>query len=340
MPDRGGGFSPNKGWGFIPNRGGVSIPIRGWGSIRNQLTILDGAIISKVSFHPSNKIIVFSLNNKHKGKIFQVNIDGSSPAFIDTGSKYNYDPVFSPDGKTILFSSSSDFDELDICLLKLDTHEKYCLTSDHNHDFNPIFSPDGKQIYFLRARWFGKYSPVGYPSWHDADIYSINIDGTSLKRITWGNYYRISDLSIHPDGNALLARVWIYSEQSIRKFTIDGNNIKGKPICPKLKDSSKAIDCDLLYNPQFSPDGKSILFTWKGKKFFGEPTRQLYIMNQITNEAQKITKMGHTVWDPAFSVDGTQIVFNTWQIKNFVREGALWIINNDGRDLHTIDIKE
>ena len=62
-------------------------------------------------------------------------------------------------------------------------------------------------------------------------------------------------------------------------------------------------------------------------------------MNQITNEAKKITKMGHTVWDPAYSFDGTQIVFNTWRTKGFLKVFSLWIINDDGSDLHTINIK-
>lgn len=318
----------------------VYLQARDSGQIPYKATIIDNADIGKISFHPSNKSIIFSLSRRNESKIMLLNIDGSNPSFIDTGLKYNYDPVFSADGETILFASSSDVNGLDICLLDLKSYEKHCFSSENLHDYNPIFSPDGKKIYFLRSTWFGNYSPVGRPAWHGTDIYSINIDGTSLKRITWGNYYGMADLSIHPDGKTFLARLWIYGEPSIRKYTLDGIYIEQEPICPKLNGSSKEINCDRLYSPQLSPDGRFIIFTWERNKFFGSRYRQMYIMDQNINEAQKMTRMDRDVLKPAFSLDGTLIVFNTWRLQKGMVQNALWILNYDGSDLHTINIKE
>lgn len=71
-----------------------------------------------------------------------------SPAVkIDTdGPAHN--PVLSPDGTTMLFSSDN---HTGLKSLKLSTGEITVLDESHGAGFNPVFSTDGKQVYYRTA---------------------------------------------------------------------------------------------------------------------------------------------------------------------------------------------
>jgi Tol biopolymer transport system component len=257
---------------------------------------------------------------------------------------YDTDPRYSPDGKTILFSSVSDGKQADICLMKSDGFDKVCLTAGPDHDFNPIFSPDGARIYFVRAKFFGNYSPIARPSWHKNDVYSINVDGTGLTQVTHKGFYRLVNLSIHPDGKKLLARVTAEDKaHSMWIISLEDTN-KLEPLEPVLDEyrttgfflKMTSIQYDHLFNPMFSPDGKSLLFTWH---YPSTPYSQIFIMDLETRKAKRITSLEKLmIWgDPSFSHDGKLVVFSTLKSDALLRYiPALWIVNKDGSGLRMV----
>jgi TolB protein len=220
-----------------------------------------------------------------------------------------------------------------------DGSERRCLTNSPGCDYNAIFSPDGKKIYFLRAASYGKYSPIAMPNWHDIDIYSINIDGSDLKRLTSNHYYGIGNLSIHPDGNTLMARIVAYKGKYSAWMIPVNSPADAMPVQPNLdeyKTLFKSIDYNDILDPLYSPDGTSLLFTWAG---------HIYVMDLKTNKAQRVTKSDRVIYYyPRFSMDGKHIIFSAtiyidpgffspWR-----EEPALWIINKDGTGLEYINI--
>ena len=312
--------------------------------------ILTGKEFGPAMFSPDGNEIIFSLGTKQtvfsdpaeqSSRIYRARIDGPGLIALTKDEGIDASPVYSPDGKKILFASRSGH-QSHICIMKSDGSERNCLTNSPGCDYNAIFSPDGKKIYFLRAAWYGKYSPIAQPNWHDIDIYSINIDGSDLKRITSNRYYGIGNMSIHPDGDTLMARIIARnSEFSVWMIPVSSPS-NTTPVQPDLAAyrtsffKSASIDYNGLSDPLYSPDGTSLLFTW---------ARNIYVMDLKTNKAQRVTNTERVLYYyPRFSKDGQRIVFSAtisidpgffspWR-----EESSLWIINKDGTGLEYIDI--
>jgi len=212
------------------------------------------------------------------------------------------------------------------------------LTTGPETDFDPVFSPDGTKVFFVRAGWFGHYSPIASSTWHEMDIFSVNIDGTDLKQITFDKYYQIRKISVHPDGTTILAELF-EPPYSLWIIPISSPADK-KPVEPGL-DAYKTrvpllnlIPTNYLelVAPSFSPDGKSLMFT-------RERDRQIYIMDIENGEARRITNMAEGVYDPVFSDDGSKVLFVSWRSIIGFKESAIWVMNIDGTDLHTVNAR-
>jgi len=83
----------------------------------------------------------------------------------------NREPVFSPDGTKIAFTSFRD-GNYDIYLMDADGNNVQQLTTDSATDQLPSFSPDGNTIAFVSARDL------------NLEIYTMGIDGSHQTRIT------------------------------------------------------------------------------------------------------------------------------------------------------------
>ena len=312
-------------------------------------TFLTDKDVGVAVLSPDNQTVVFSLDSV----LYKVNLEGTEPVALDNGSHRNFDPAFSPDGSKIVFCHSEN--QGDICVINLDGSGRVCLTSGMEHDFEPVYTPDGSKIYFLRAKVFRNYSPIARPAWHDVDIYSINADGSGLKRITNNEYCGLSDLSINPEGDTLMVKGCVVNEEMSSIWMIPINDPTNlKTIKPDLSQYLKnrillgpeQLDYRYLRNPRLSPDGTHVLFVWPNH-------RGVYLMDLKTNNIDEIwtwkddeKQIG--AMHPRFSEDGRQVIFSTlktcmncdmkipWRIR---KDPELWIINADGTDLRSVEIK-
>jgi len=225
--------------------------------------------------------------------------------------------------------------------MKSDGSNKVYLTTGPEQDFNPIFSHDGSKVYFIRAITYDKNRPMAVSSWQEQDIYSVNIDGTGLTRITRMQFSGIADLSIGPDGKRLLARLTNSVQPSIWIIPLDNPEsmepVQLQPVLDKCESNSFWYSVPYWCNstdlrkPTFSPDGRSLLYV--ARNDLGE---NMFVMDLETRKARNITdwKYSPQVIDPSFSHDGSKIVFSTLYT---ISGPGLWIINTDGFNLQTID---
>jgi Tol biopolymer transport system component len=191
------------------------------------------------SFSPDSKKVAMMTNRYLSGghEIATMNLDGTGVTRITNNTNIDdATPMFSPDGKKILFTSKRN-NNTDIYIVNADGTGETRLTTDPKSDESPMFSPDGKKIVFTSFR--NTYN----------EIYTMNIDGTNQTRLTnanEGNYNPI----FSPDGKKILfVRAYYLFTRDICIMDADGSNFK------RLTNNSTEDT-----RPTFSPDGQSILF--------------------------------------------------------------------------------
>jgi Tol biopolymer transport system component len=300
-------------------------------------TFLSNKTLGPAALSPDGNEIVFSAEDKggKTSQIYRASIDGKDLVALTTNPAYNYGPVFSPDGTQILFSSMSDGKQGDLYLMKPDGSKKQALTSGSDHDYSAIFSHNGNTIFFVRARRFGRGSTIAPKSWHDMDIFSVQRDGTDLKRITFLNSHRIGYLSISPDDRTLGATIRSLHNPSIWMIPIENPDNRWA-VRPDLK-AHRKVSYDELHSSEISPDGKDLLFLWGHN-----PTDRFFITNLATNQTQTLRFKEKQIHHPRFSMDGTQIIFNATYHSGFFKtheESNFYLVRRNGTGLDPIDFR-
>ena len=181
-------------YAFIQSRGNLNLKlvIR---DVKNAKTaVFDPgggfASLRRPCFAPDGSRIFVNLPSNNGSEIVSVNRLGEDKRTITQGG-LNKDPSVSPDGKSIVFTSSRD-GEFDLYLMDIDGGNVKRILKSPGLEARPTWSPDGKRIAFTSNR-DGNY-----------EIYVCDKDGSNLKRIT-DHPERDDYAAWHPDGKRIVA---------------------------------------------------------------------------------------------------------------------------------------
>ncbi|MFN7622691.1 MAG: hypothetical protein ACK5RS_06035, partial [Acidobacteriota bacterium] len=209
---------------------------------------------------------------------------------MSTISGFKTDPIFSPDGQQIAFSSGQSGSSLDIFITSINAgsaRQPIQLTNNPLPEHNPVWSPDGQKIAYLRG---GKFDQAKT----DLMIASATGGGEKLIAKVWGG------LDWSPDGRylAVIEEDSPDTPSSVYLISSDGTE--------RMR-LTEPVPGEWRYDstPRFSPDGQSIAFIrWRGD-FDGD----IWVVDLRTRKQRQITSDRMVIADLRWSADGKEILF-------------------------------
>jgi TolB protein len=229
--------------------------------------------------------------------------DGSRKRRITHNPATDIDPVFSPDGREIAFTSKRR-GGYDIYVMRANGTHIRRLTRDRrvpegrrsNYDGQPAFSPNGKRIVFVSDR-------KGYPN-----IYLMNADGSRQHRLTRGLGFPGSP-SFSPDSHRITFASSPRLLSQIFTMRTDGSHKRQLTRGPGF-----------TYDPAFSPTAPRIAFARDDERAAGN----IWVMRADGSNQHAVTANPQNETLPAFSPGGEAIAF--------VKGSDIYTINVDGSE--------
>jgi TolB protein len=145
-------------------------------SAMRKLLVLGAAVFGLSAGTADHQKIVFARVFPNAGQVgvFIARADGSDEHPLLSGSNIDYDPVWSPDGASIVFTSDRE-GSADLFRVKPDGAGLERLTDSPAYDDQAAFSPDSKQLVFVTTRGDGT-----------ADLWTLDLASRKAKALTSG----------------------------------------------------------------------------------------------------------------------------------------------------------
>ncbi|MEZ5306065.1 MAG: hypothetical protein R2684_02850 [Pyrinomonadaceae bacterium] len=194
-------------------------------------------------------------------EVFRANPDGSGVKNLTNSPGYDAEATVSPDGKTIVFTSTRDGD-LDIYTMDRNGKHVKRLTTALGYDGGPFFSPDGKKIVYRSyhpktdaeiARYKDRLAndliePNNFEIWVMDKDGSNKVKLTDFGAASFAPYF-------HPSGKKIIfSSNHLADDPRKRNFDLLMIDVDGKNL-------ERVTTYDSFDGfPMFSPDGKKLVF--------------------------------------------------------------------------------
>jgi Tol biopolymer transport system component/DNA-binding winged helix-turn-helix (wHTH) protein len=219
------------------------------------------------------------------------------------GSVGDLFPAYSPSSQTLAFVRSVSIAAADIYLLPPGAAQPQRLTFDNTSIRGLSWTSDGREIVFASRRGGSNYG-----------LWKISIADGVFERLT-ANERDVYSPTISHQGNRL-SYTQSMSDANVWQFDL----AKNKPQDQQLR---QLIASTLEENgPQYSPDGKRIVFASRRSGSF-----EIWICDVDGRNGRQLTNIGGALTGtPRWSPDSRQIVFDSW----LGGTAAIYVINADG----------
>jgi len=260
----------------------------------------------------------------------------------------NAEAYFSYDGAKIIFQSTRPPYQCDqIFSMNVDGSDVKLLNSGKGRTTCGFFFPDGKRIIYASTHLASESCPLapdrsqGYvwPVYPSYEIFSANVDGSGLKRLTKNPGYD-AEGTIAPDGKRIVFTSMRSGDLDIYTMNADGSDAK------RLT-TEKGYDG----GPFFSWDGKTIAYRAYHPKTKDEmkeyetllkqnlikPTRaEIFTMKADGSNKRRITDNGAANWAPFLHPNNRQIIFSSNLHDPERRSFSLYVISVDGTGMERV----
>lgn len=207
-------------------------------------------------------------------------------------------PRYSPDGNLIAFNRLDPHSHDVIMLADKDGLNSRVVTRRLPSDNTITWAPDSSKIYFCQAEIFRGFNIY-------QDLYSYDIEGNNLKRLTKG--LRVKDPDLSPDGRRFAVVISESGNQNLALLELEDRTKKSQLRIEILTD----LKLLRVSSPRWSPDGSGIVYIVT----FNDGRSGLYLYN-ISNKTHKpLIEDQFTIANPAWSKDSRFIIYTSDETK-------------------------
>ncbi len=261
--------------------------------------------------------------------------------WLARGHSVDRQPLYSPDGKRIVFSSTRS-GNIDVWQMELEKGALSRLTDGPGTDYDPAYTPDGKKIIFTSDRsghdeiYLADSDGSGvikvtndgvdaengtmtrdgqwivYVSSHPSKvgIWRIHPDGSGEQRIAAGNY---SNPEVSPDGQYALYVASLSAARNAIRFVriADGAPMPFEIVCSIHKQTQWVIG-----RARWMPEGRAIAFIGQDER----GVHGVYVQDFAPGKDTSASRRPLGGFDPemsteslAISPDGLHMILSTWE---------------------------
>ena len=223
--------------------------------------------------------------------------DGYGPQAL-TGASINLLPSWTPDGKTIAFTSLRDGSGAHIYSVDVSNRQIRPLVLMGDFSSGSVYSPDG-----LKFTYSSSLND-------NTDIYVSQADGSAGRRLTDSRAIDVS-ATWSPDGRHIAFISDRAGTPQVYTMLADGTELK-----------RLTFQGNYNQEPAWSPKGDLIAFSGRDEK----RSFDVYTVNTETGKIARLTQNAGTNEKPAWSPNGRYLLYSS------TRSGKrqLWVMNSDG----------
>lgn len=258
-----------------------------------------------VCVDPSGKWIAFtSTRNSEHANIYVQRVDGTSVVQLTDDSADDAFPSFSPDGKSIAFSSNRG-GAWSVYTMDFDGRNVVQVTNGPGQAVHPSFSPDGRQLVYSSQN----------PRSGQWELWTVSLDSNQKRMIGYGLFPSWS-----PDkqvNRIAFQRARQRGSHLFELWTLELLNGEATRVTQVAESPVAAI-----LSPSWSPDGKKLAFATVAESGSVQGTRDIWVVDANGGQVRRLTEGGASNVQPYWAVDN-RIYF----VSNRNGTDAIWSID-------------
>jgi TolB protein len=243
-------------------RGGQLVVVDSDGAMETTIPTV-GAPMSP-AWHPQGDLLAYNTYGRGSRVVLHDFRTGRARTASGTAGGVNQTPVFSPDGRSLVYSHTpAEGGDLYLAALDGEPNVRKITVGRGVINVSPSYSPDGRRIAFTSSR-------AGHP-----EVYIMDADGTNpelLSPYVFGEESYQSNPDFSPDGRFVAFQAMMSGRFQLKLINLRDRSVR------QLTSEGRNED------PSWAPDGRHIVFTSDRSG-----TRQLWVLDVETNVARQLT---------------------------------------------------